>query len=69
MASIQAIAKAENVTERYVARVLRGSLLAPDLMQRILDGRQPVGLTVRQLLDPPPMSWTEQRRHFGLDPI
>ncbi|MEP7043513.1 MAG: hypothetical protein ABI843_10655 [Dokdonella sp.] len=53
--SIQAIAKAENVTERYIARVLRGSLLAPDLMQRILEGRQPVGLTVRQLLDPPPM--------------
>jgi len=67
--SIQAIAKAENVTERYVARVLRGSLLAPDLMQRILDGRQPVGLTVRQLLDPPPMDWVEQRRHFGFDPV
>jgi DNA invertase Pin-like site-specific DNA recombinase len=66
--SIQAIAKAENLTERYVARVLRGSLLTPDLMQSILDGRQPVGLTVRQLLDPPPMAWVEQRRHFGLDP-
>jgi len=56
------------LTERYVARVLRGSLLAPDLMQRIVDGRQPVGLTVRQLLDPPPMGWVEQRRHFRLDP-
>jgi len=68
MPSIQAIAKAENVTERYVARVLRGSLLVPELMQRILDGRQPVGMTVRQLLDPPPMDWAEQRRRFGLDP-
>jgi DNA invertase Pin-like site-specific DNA recombinase len=68
VSSIQAIAKAENVTERYVARVLRGSLLAPDLMQRILDGRQPVGLTVRQLLDPPPMDWAEQRRYFGFEP-
>jgi len=68
MPSIQAIAKAENVTERYVARVLRGSLLAPELMQRILDGRQPVGMTVRQLLDPPPLNWDDQRRHFGLDP-
>jgi hypothetical protein len=36
-------------------------------MQRILDGRQPVGLTVRQLLDPPPTDWAEQRRHFGFD--
>jgi hypothetical protein len=65
--SIQAIAKAKKVTERYVARVLRGSLMAPDLMQRILDGRQPVGLTVRQLLGPPSMDWAEQHRHFGLD--
>jgi hypothetical protein len=66
MPSIQAIAKAEDVTERYVARVLRGSLLAPEMMERILDGQQPVGLTVRQLLDPPPVDWSEQRRHFGI---
>jgi len=37
-------------------------------MQRILDGRQPVELTVRQLLNPPLMDWAEQRRHVGLDP-
>ncbi|MEO6928775.1 MAG: recombinase family protein, partial [Casimicrobiaceae bacterium] len=64
--SIQAIAKAENVTERYVARVLRGALLAPEMMQRLLEGRQLVTLTVRQLLDPPPIDWSEQRRHFGI---
>lgn len=68
MPSIKAIAKAENVTERYVARVLKGSLLAPDLVQRILEGRQPVTLTVRKLLDPLPMDWAEQRHFFGLSP-
>ena len=65
MPSITAIANAENVTERYVARVLKGSLLAPDLVQRILEGRQPVTLTVRQLRDGSPSDWIEQQRFFG----
>jgi DNA invertase Pin-like site-specific DNA recombinase len=62
MPSIQAIAKAEGVTERYVARVLRGSLLAPALMQRILDGQQPLNVNGRSLLDPPALSWERQLR-------
>ncbi|MDR3385620.1 MAG: hypothetical protein P4L92_01100 [Rudaea sp.] len=65
LGSIKAIAISENVTERYVARVLRDSLLAPGLIERILAGRQPVTLAVRQLLDPPPIDWAEQPRHFG----
>jgi DNA invertase Pin-like site-specific DNA recombinase len=65
MPSIQAIAMAEGVTERYVARVLRGSLLAPLLMQKILDGQQPLSATGRRLLDPPPIAWRDQPRHFG----
>jgi DNA invertase Pin-like site-specific DNA recombinase len=58
--SIQAIAKAEGVTERYVARVLRGSLMAPALMQKILDGRQAMSLTGRSLLDAPDIHWRRQ---------
>ena len=38
--SLTAIARAERVTVTYVARVIRGSLLAPDIVQRILEGRQ-----------------------------
>jgi hypothetical protein len=66
MPSIQAIAKAEGVTERYVARVLRGSLLAPMLMQKILDGHQPLRLSGRTLLDARPLSWPNQLREFAL---
>jgi hypothetical protein len=65
MRSIQAIAKAEGVTERYVARVLRGSLMAPVLMQKILDGQQPISLTGRSLLDPPSSHWGKQVCQFG----
>lgn len=65
LTSIQAIAKAEGVTERYVARVLRGSLLAPVLMQKILDGRQPLRLSGRTLLNPLPLLWTGQLRELA----
>ena len=65
MPSLQAIAKAEGVTERYIARVLRGSLLAPTLMHKIVDGRQPIALDGRFLLDPPPLGWNEQQRKFA----
>ena len=64
--SLTAIARAERVTVTYVARVIRGSLLAPDIVQRILEGRQPVGLTVQALSVPIPVDWTVQRRHFGV---
>jgi DNA invertase Pin-like site-specific DNA recombinase len=60
MPSIQAIAKAEDVTERYVARVLRGSLLAPTLVQKVIEGRQPVSLNGRFLLEAPAIDWKAQ---------
>jgi DNA invertase Pin-like site-specific DNA recombinase len=67
MPSIQAIAKAEGVTERYVARVLRGSLLAPALMQKILSGNHPLHLTGRSLLQPPSEIWNVQIANLSLD--
>lgn len=54
------------VTERYVSRVLKGSLPAPDIVQRILDGRQPVTLTTAHLLNGLPADWAEQRLVLGL---
>jgi DNA invertase Pin-like site-specific DNA recombinase len=64
MPSIQVIAKAEGFTERYVARVLRGSLLAPPLMEKILAGQQPLTLSGRCLLEPPPVKWKKQLHRF-----
>ncbi|MGB8378549.1 MAG: hypothetical protein WCE70_08795, partial [Rhodanobacteraceae bacterium] len=64
----KAIAKAENVSERLRGAATSRLSPGPDLMQRIVEGRQPVGMTVRQLLDPPPVDSGEQRRHFGLSP-
>ena len=46
-ATIREIATAEKINESYVGRVLRLTLLAPDIVEAILDGRQPVGLQLR----------------------
>ena len=40
-ATIREIADAEKINESYVGRVLRLTLLAPDIVEAILDGRQP----------------------------
>ena len=40
--TIAKIAAAEKINESYVGRVLRLTLLAPDLVEAILEGRQPV---------------------------
>jgi site-specific DNA recombinase len=50
----------------YHRRLLRLAFLAPELQRAILAGRQPVGLTLKQLLEQrPPLLWTEQVRVFG----
>ena len=43
-ATFDELAKAERVSQSYVSRVLRLTLLAPDLVEAILDGRQAEGL-------------------------
>ena len=41
---IAELADAERISRSYVCRVLRLTLLAPDLVERILDGRPTAGL-------------------------
>jgi hypothetical protein len=42
-ATLEDLARAKGVTPSYVSRVLRLTLLAPELVEAILDGRQPAG--------------------------
>jgi hypothetical protein len=53
---------AERISRSYVSRVLRITLLAPDIVERILDGRPTMGLP--QLLKPIPVEWEQQRERF-----
>jgi hypothetical protein len=56
------MADAERISRSYVSRVLRLTLLAPDIVERILDGRPTAGLP--QLLKPFPVDWEAQRKRF-----
>ena len=59
-ATIEEIAEAENINPSYVSRVLRMTLLAPEIVKAILAGRQPEGLTMATALQPFPMDWRRQ---------
>jgi hypothetical protein len=48
--TIAEIVAAEKINESYVGRVLRLTLLAPDIVEAILSGRQPVEMTLAVLM-------------------
>jgi hypothetical protein len=54
------LAKAEKVNDSYLSRILRLTLIAPDITEAILAGVQPSTLQLDDLLKPLPSTWTEQ---------
>jgi hypothetical protein len=60
-ATINELAAAEKINSSYVSRVLRLTLLAPDIVEAILDGRQPEETTLPRLMEPFPVKWKEQQ--------
>ena len=59
-ATIAEIAAAEKINESYVGRVLRPTLLAPDIVEAIVGGRQPAKMTLAVLMQPLPLEWARQ---------
>jgi hypothetical protein len=55
------LAKAEKVNDSYLSRILRLTLIAPDIIEAILSGRQPRTLQLDDLLKPQPAAWNGQR--------
>jgi hypothetical protein len=64
--SITDLAEQEGVTDAYVCRLLPLTCLAPDIVEAILDGRQPRGLRLSEMLGNGPLHWGEQRARWGL---
>jgi hypothetical protein len=60
--TIQELAAAEQVDRAYVGRVLNLTLLAPDIVEAIVDGRKPEDTTVTGLAGTLPAAWEGQRR-------
>jgi hypothetical protein len=58
--SISEMARAERIERGFLGRVLRLALLAPDLVEAVLNGTQGSGLSLPALLDGVPVIWGEQ---------
>lgn len=66
-ATIAELAEREGIAPSYLTRVLRLTLLAPDIVEAILDGTQGRAVTLARVLGPIPADWAEQRAHLGAD--
>lgn len=59
--TLEEIADAEHINPSYVSRVLRMTLLAPEIVESIVAGRQPEGLTLARAMLPFSVEWEMQR--------
>jgi len=68
-ASPKDVAKRENAEVTHVYRLMRLTMLAPDIVEAILDGKQPRTLTLQNVVRGFPISWREQRAQFGFNEL
>ncbi|MDO8430927.1 MAG: recombinase family protein [Candidatus Binatus sp.] len=66
--SVSQLADSEGLHKRYLRRVLSLAFLAPEIVEAIVESRQPVNLTAQKLLNriDLPMDWKEQKKVVGL---
>jgi len=60
-ATIAELAEREGIAPSYMTRIVRLTLLAPDIVEAILDGRQGPEVTLARVLEPFSLEWAEQR--------
>ena len=65
-ATIHDLAAVEKINPSYLSRILRLTLLAPDIVESVLNGRQCAGLQLDVMLTPFPMEWQRQKELFRL---
>ena len=65
-ASVTELAAAEKINQSYVCRILRLTLLAPEIMKAILAGRHRGKMDLAMLMQPFPVDWREQWDAFRL---
>jgi len=63
--TIAELAEREGIAPTYMTRVLRLTLLAPDIVEAILDGKQVTEVTLARALEPFPLEWDAHPTHFG----
>lgn len=60
-ATVGELAEREGIAPSYLARLLRLALLAPEIVEAVLEGRQGVEVTLAKLPETLPAAWAEQR--------
>ena len=63
-ATIHDIAKAENVTDRFVSRMIRLAYLPPDVLQKLVIWQEPCALSIKELMEVVGVQWGEQETNF-----
>ncbi len=61
------LAKQENVTQRYIPRLIKMAFLSPDIMEAIIKDNTPKKLTIGLLRDRFSYDWDEQGKELGFD--
>ncbi len=64
--SIAALAEALGIDRSYARRILTLATLAPDIVQTIVEGREPSGLSLEKLVKRLPLEWEAQRQALGV---
>ena len=67
--SITEMARAERIERGFMGRILRLALLAPDLVEAVLNGRLDVELSLPRLLEALPLVWSEQNQAPRENPV
>ena len=65
VSTVGEIAVREKINKSYVSRILRLTLLAPQIVEAILNGRQAPEITLPMLMGPFPVEWDQQSRSIG----
>ena len=65
VSSVSDLAKDLDMDNSYVARILKLTTLAPDIIEAILNGEEPSGLSLARLIRTFPLGWEQQRVLFG----
>ena len=64
-ATVAELAEREGIAASYMTRVLRLTLLAPDIVEAILDGKQGPEVTLARVLEPISNQWSKQRTELA----
>lgn len=64
-ATIAELAEREGIAPSYMSRVLRLTQLEPAIIEAVLEGRQGGDVTLARLMEPFPLSWSDQKDTFS----